>query len=373
MNPRLILLIGLLAALVVGGLYLYRTMDDTAAVAEDAAGGAGEAAPAEPQGPMATPVEAARVKIGPVAHTISAVGSLRSEESVVVSAEIAGRVKEFLVEEGQKVAKDAPLFLLDATIHEALLDQAEARLELNRSNMERAQALRQRGTGTAVAVDEAAANLRADRTAIAVAQAWLDKMTVFAPFEGVLGLRQVSVGEYVEPGEPIFNLESIDRLKVDFRVPELALAQVAPGQQIEIRSDALPDERFVGTVYAIDPKVDNEGRSILVRARVPNEEGRLRPGLFVRVDLIVERRDNAILVPEQALVPVGDDQFVYRVIDGKAAMTKVTVGERRAGEAEITEGLTPEDVVIFEGQIKIGDGAPVTVVTKPAEGTDTSA
>jgi membrane fusion protein, multidrug efflux system len=362
MKLRLVLpLLVLLAVVLAGGWYLYRHFAAEPAVAAEEQGAAS-------QGPMATPVEAAKPKVGAVDTVIGAVGSLRSEESVTVSSEIAGRVKDILVAEGQRVPKDAPLVLLDASIYEAQLAQAQAREDLNAANMKRAQSLRSRGTGTEIAVDEATANMRTDRAAASLAQAWIDKMTIMAPFEGVLGLRQVSVGEYVEPGEAMFNLEAIDKLKVDFRIPEIYLAQVRVDQKLEIKTDALPGETFPGTVYAIDPRLDSQGRSMVIRALVPNQDGRLRPGLFARVDLIVDRHENALLVPEQALVPQGNDQYVYLVVDGKAKLTKVTVGERRAGEAEIVEGLKPDDLVIFEGQIKIGDGAPVMVVTKPAEG-----
>jgi membrane fusion protein (multidrug efflux system) len=365
MKLRLVLqLLLLVTGLAAGGLLLYRHFvpdQAGAATAEEQKGGA-------PQGPMATPVVAGKVRIGEVEGTLSAVGSLRSEESVTVSSEIAGRVKEILVAEGQRVSKGAVLVLLDASIYEAQLAQAEARQDLNQANMKRAETLRSRGNGTDLAVDEATANLRTDKAAATLAEAWIDKMRILAPFEGVLGLRQVSVGEYVEPGEAMFNLEAIDRLKVDFRVPEVYLSKVATDQKIEISTDALPGQTFPGTVYAIDPKVDPAGRSIVIRALVPNQDGKLRPGLFTRVELIVEHRQSAILVPEQALVPQGNDEYVYRVVDGKAKLTRVDVGERRAGEAEILEGLSPEDVVVFEGQIKIGDGAPVTVVPPQGQG-----
>lgn len=363
----------ILAGLAAGGFYLYSELAGSGTnAAEEGGAPAGEQAGGGQAGPMASPVEAAKVKVGPMVRSIRAVGSLRSEESVMIASEIAGRVKEILVEEGQRVPKDAPLVLLDSSIYEAELAQAQASLALHRANMERAEELRRRGTGTVLAVDEAAANLRADQASIALAQAWLDKATLYAPFDGVLGLRQVSVGEYVQPGQVIFNLEAIDRLKVDFRIPEVFLQQLKIDQELELTTDALPGQAFPGTVYAIDPKVDPDGRSLVVRALVRNDGGALRPGLFVRVDLIVDRREDAMIVPEQALVPVGDELFVYRIVDGKAAFTQVKIGERRAGEVEIVEGVSPDDTVIFEGQFKIGDGAPVMVITGQGQGGETS-
>jgi membrane fusion protein (multidrug efflux system) len=180
-----------------------------------------------------------------------------------------------------------------------------------------------------------------------------------APFDGVVGLRKVSVGDFVNVGQDMVNLEQIDPLKADFRVAELYLAAVRTGQRIELRVDAFPDETFTGAVYAIDPLIDESGRSIVLRARLPNQDGRLRPGLFARVTLVLNERDDAIQVPEQALVPQGQEQFVFRVVDGKAALTKVEVGIRREGMVEIVEGLGPEDEVVTAGQLKIRDGAPV--------------
>jgi membrane fusion protein (multidrug efflux system) len=173
------------------------------------------------------------------------------------------------------------------------------------------------------------------------------------------------VGAYVNPGDPIINLEQIDPLKVDFRVPESALAIASPGREIAITVDALPGQSFTGQIYAVDPLVDQQGRSVVVRARIPNPDGTLRPGLFTRVAVIVERRPQAVLVPERAIVPFGEDSYVFRVIDGKAALTKVGTGLRQQGEVEIVEGLAEGDVVVSDGLLKIGDGSPVTVIPEP--------
>jgi membrane fusion protein (multidrug efflux system) len=190
----------------------------------------------------------------------------------------------------------------------------------------------------------------------------LDKTVIAAPFDGVLGLRSVSVGQYLAPGDPIFKLEAIDPLKVDFRVPEIYFANVRIGAEIKVTVDALPDENITGKVYAIDPLVDEQGRAIVVRATIPNKDRQLRPGLFTRVALVYDTIEAAILVPEQAIVPIGQDKFVFKVVDGKAAMTKVTIGERFLGRAEIPEGLVAGDTVVTAGQLKIRDGADVTVL-----------
>lgn len=319
-----------------------------------------EGAPGPPgRGAMAVPVETAPVQVGPIQRRLTAVGSLRSNESVIIRPELAGRIAEIRFEEGERVSQGQPLVVLDDSIYRAELEEVRASLELSRANHDRAIDLLKRGAGTTKARDEALAQLRADEAALALARARLDKTVIRAPFDGVVGLREVSVGDFVDVGQDIVNLEQIDPLKADFRVAEVYLAAVAPGQKIELSADAFPGEAFTGQVYAIDPLIDESGRSVVLRARLPNPDNRLRPGLFVRVTLVLNERDDAIQIPEQALMPQGQDQFVFRVVDGKAALTKVTAGIRRDGMVEITEGLAPEDEVVTAGQLKIRDGAPV--------------
>jgi membrane fusion protein (multidrug efflux system) len=353
MRRAIIAGLALLAIAAGGGVYWYK-FERTEAASDPGAPAAA--------GGFAIPVAAAPVKIGTVERTIRAVGSLRSDESVIVSSEIAGRLEQIPVKEGERVSAGTLIAVLDSDIYEADLADAKARLTLSQANHERAKSLRQTGAGTVRALDEAIAQMLRDQAAVQLAQARLDKTRIAAPFDGVLGMRQVSAGTYLDPGDPIINLEAIDNLKVDFRIPEIYLESVQVGQSIELTFDALPKRSYTGEVYAIDPLVDAAGRSIVIRARTANTDGALRPGLFARVALAVERRENAILVPEQALVAFGDDQFVYRVVDGKAKMTPVKLGERRSGEVEITDGLAKDDVVISEGQMKLQDGVPVSVL-----------
>jgi membrane fusion protein (multidrug efflux system) len=318
------------------------------------------------RGGFAVPVETARVTVGPIERRLTAVGSLRSNESVVIRPEIAGRIAEFRFDEGERVQKGQPLVLLDDSVWSAAVEQAQAALELSQANYDRAVDLLQRKVGTTKARDEALSQMRVDQAELELAKARLDKSVIAAPFDGVVGLRKVSVGDFVNAGDDIVNLEQIDPLKADFRVAEAYLGAVEPGQRIELGVDAFPSRTFTGEVYAIDPLIDESGRSILLRARLPNPDHMLRPGLFARVTLVLNERQDALQVPEQALVPQGQDQFVFKVEDGKAAFTKVKVGIRREGMVEITEGLGPEDEVVTAGQLKIRDGAEVKPVP-PAE------
>lgn len=314
------------------------------------------------QAKPAVPVEAAKVEVGELSERVTAVGSLRSNESVIIRPEIAGRVVSINFDEGQRVKTGDLLIALDDSVYSAELDQSKAQLQLAERNFKRIEELHQREVATARARDEAQSGLSVGNASVALAQARLAKTRIVAPFSGIAGLRHVSVGDYINVGQDIVNLEDIEPLKADFRIAEKFLSAVRTGQRIQIGVDAYPGETFEGEVYAIDPRIDESGRSIVIRARVPNEDGRLRPGLFARVTLILEMKEKAITVPEQAIMPRGDEQFVYTVVDGKVKQTKVTIGTRRDGRVEIVDGLGSEDTVVTAGHLKIRDGVQVTVV-----------
>ena len=299
-----------------------------------------------PGGPV--PVEAQVVRVGPAETSLDAVGTLSSNELVVLRPEVSGRVASINFDEGGMVAKGAMLVELDSSIERAELAQAEAARTLARSNFERASELRRNNAGTQRALDEADAGLRTADAAVDLAQARLDKRKLIAPFDARAGLRNVSPGAFVTSDTTIVNLEQIDPIKVDFRVPELFLPTVVQGQRITVEIDAFPGELFTGEVKALNPLVDASGRALVVRSEVRNTDAKLRPGLFARVHLQLAERENALFVPEQAVQPQGDRSFVFKVVvsgDGKAVvkLTPVTLGNRRQGEVEVREGLVPND------------------------------
>ena len=154
---------------------------------------------------------------------------------------------------------------------------------------------------------------------------------------------------------------------MDFRIHELYLAKVRPNQEIALRLDAYPGEEFRGNVFAVEPAIDEKTRTILMRARIPNKSNKLKPGMFARVVVTLENRSSAILVPEQAIWPQGQDSYVFRVVEGKALLTKITIGNRQPGQVEIIQGLNAGDIVVTEGQMKLRDGAPVMVMSPPPE------
>ncbi|MFO1074092.1 MAG: efflux RND transporter periplasmic adaptor subunit [Geminicoccaceae bacterium] len=364
-------LVAILVVLALGaasaGAYWYFVMVPAAQSA--AAGGAGRGGPGGP-----VPVEAQPVRVGTAETTIDAVGSLASNESVVIRPEVAGRVTAINFQEGSLVAARTLLIELDSSIERAELTQAEAQRDLAQSNFERAKELRRNNVGTQRALDEADSALRTAQAQVELTQAQLDKRILVAPFTGTAGLRKVSPGEFVSAGTAIVNLEQLDPLKVDFMVPEIFLPAVAHGQRIALTIDAFPERSFTGVVKAIDPLIDKGGRSIVVRAEIGNGDGALRPGLFVRVRLTLAERENALFVPEQTIQPQGDRVFVYKVAageDGKpvARLTQVELGARRRGEVEVRKGLAPGDSVITAGLLKIRDGVPIKPEAPPAPPT----
>ena len=311
------------------------------------------------------PVKTAPVTRETLNVEVTAIGTLRADETVVIRPEIAGRVAAIHFKEGQAVRQGEPLATLDQAEYQAQLASSAAQLALEESSFQRLQDLDRRKLTSQQNLDEARAKLDAARADQELNRVRLDKTVIRAPFDGTVGLRQVSPGAYVKPGDDIANLESLGLMKLDFRVPETYLARLQAGQSLVVRVDAYPDQLFDGAIYAIEPGVDEETRTVLLRARLPNKGNKLRPGLFARVSLVLERRENALIVPEQAIMPVGQKTFVYRVMEGKAVMTPVILGLRRPGQVEILEGVNAGDQIVTDGQLKIRDGAAVNVLPPP--------
>ena len=324
------------------------------------------AAAAKGGAPQGIVVEASRVAVLNLPQALSAVGSLRSDETVILRPEVAGRIARIDFREGERVSKGAVLVQLDDSVQQADLDRARANLTLSKTKHERSIDLRNKGFLSSQALDEAVNNLKVAQADAELMEARASKTTIRAPFSGTIGLRQVSVGDYVKEGQDMVNLESLDPLKVDFRVPEMALSQVKDGQTLQVTLDAIPDKAFDGRVVAINPLIDANGRAIVIRAQVPNRDGQLRPGMFARVRLFTSGLRDTMVVPEESLFPVGDDKYVYKVVEGKALRQKIEIGARRDGRVEVMNGLTPEDVVVTAGVIKLREGAAVRVANSPA-------
>jgi membrane fusion protein (multidrug efflux system) len=329
-------------------------------------GAPGKGGPGGPGGP--TPVEVVKLVPVVVKEDLQAVGSLRSNESVILRPEVSGRIAAINFKDGQLVRRGQVLVALDATLNEAEVAQARAEYDLAMSNLKRSEDLARRSFISSSAQETAASNAQVAEARLKLAQARLGKMRIVAPFDGAVGIRNVSLGDYVKDGTDLVNIEDTRVLKVDFRLPERNFAQVRVGQDIEVVADALPGQRFMGQIEAINPKVDANGRSLELRARLDNNEGRLKPGMFVRVRVIVGERQNALLIPEEAIVPQGEEFYVFKVVDAAARRVPVKIGVRRDARVEVLQGLAPGDLVVTAGMRLARDGQPVRVLNAAPAG-----
>jgi len=326
---------------------------------------AGARAGSPPRGPVG--VEAARVATMALADEVLAVGTLRANESVVIKPEIAGRIVRIGFSDGARVPRGALLVGLDDSVLAAQAEQASAELGLARASFERTQDLAKRNFVSGSALDQAAANLKVQEARLHLAEAQLAKTRIVAPFGGVLGLRNVSVGDFVKDGAELVVLEDVSGMKVDLRLPERFLGQLRRGQSITVAIDAFPGREFTATLDALDAQVDANGRSVLARGRLANPEGVLRSGMFAKARIVLREKPEARVIPEEAVIPVGASAFVFRIVDGKAVRTEVRTGLRKAGKVEILDGLGAGDQVVTAGHQKLTrDGTEVRVVDPAA-------
>lgn len=321
-------------------------------------------------------VEAAAVVLARVQDDAQAVGTLRSRQSVMLRPEVAGRIAEIAFRDGGRVKRGQLLARLDDELPRAELSQAEAQLSIARANLRRNEELVAQSFVARSVLDESRASLQVAEAQAALARARLARMRITAPFDGIVGIAKVDLGEYVRDGADIVNLEDIEALYVDFRLPERLQSKVRPGQSAQVYVDALPGQAIEAMVQAIDPLVDADGRSLAVRACIDNRKQLLRPGMFARVTTVFGARDNALVVPEEAIVPQGSKQYVFRLEavgpgaasggqDGDPALrvvrrVEVSTGLRQPGRVEVVQGLAAGDVVVTAGQQRIrNDGSQV--------------
>lgn len=314
-------------------------------------------------------VEATKVRQMTMRDDAEAVGSLRSRRSVVLRPEISGRITQLNFSDGQRVRKGQLLVQLDDQLPRAQVQQSRAELSIARANHKRNQELVAQGFISQRSVDESAANLEVAEAKLALAEATAQRLRILAPFDGVAGIRGVNVGDYLKDGADIVNVEDLDAVYVDFRLPERLQNKVKTGQTARVAFDALPGVQYSAVVLAINPQIDADGRSLAVRGCIDNRRLQLRPGMFARVTAVFGERSDANVVPEEAIVPDGAAPYVLRVVAGTeegsqvAKRTTVRLGARTPGFVEVVEGLAPGDVVVTAGQQRLQrDGTAVRVV-----------
>ena len=315
-----------------------------------------------PGGNQPVPVRMMQVQAASVSDTVMAAATLRPHESVMLRPEIDGRIVNLSFNEGQLVKKGVAIVKLDDAEPRAALAAAEADMRLAESRFKRSEELAAKGFISQQALDEARANLDVVLARVREVRVGLDRTVIRAPFAAMAGLRKVSPGAYVKKGDDIVELSAIDQLNLDVRVPEVYLPLVKIGQPVSVTVDALPGETFNGKVYAMEPVVDLASRGALVRARIPNPGGHLKPGMFARVSASLGNRPNAVVVPEQAVLPKGGKTFIYKVVEGHAMLTPVQLGRRTPGQAEVLSGLKAGDTIVVDGLLKLKPGAPIAPV-----------
>lgn len=313
-----------------------------------------------PPAEVAVEVAVTRPEVTNVEDALPAVGTIEADERVVIQPEVPGVVESIHFSEGQRVRQGEVLFRLRSRKEEAQVAQARADKELAKANLERAQLLAGTKAISQQELDQLASTVEVRGATYELENRRLEERVLLAPFEGVVGQRQVSVGQYVNAGMPLVTLVEDARVKIQFRVPERQLAQLRVGQTGRVRVSAHGDRAFEGKVDMVDPEVDAVTRTIPVRLVVPNPEGALRPGMFARVELITGHRQDALVVPESALVPSLDEFGVFAVDDGRARLRPVKLGVRLPGKVELRDGLTRDTVVVISGTQKLVDGTKVT-------------
>ena len=328
------------------------------------AGKAGSSAEVRPPS-----VESAKVEIMKLTDDTQAVGSLKSRQGVTLRPEVSGRITQLNFKDGEQVKKGQLLVQFDDQLQLAQVKQSQAELSIALANHKRNQELVAQNFISKRSVDESAANLEVAQAKLSLSQATASRLKIIAPFDGMTGIRTVNVGDYLKDGGDIVNIEDIAAVFVDFRLPERFQSKVKKGQKAQVDMDALPGRKFTAVIQAIDPLLDTNGRSVGIRACIDNRQNLLRPGMFARVNTVFSERENAVVIPEEAIVPQAGRQFVIKLIAGTDKETKTTqrvevkAGIRRPGKVEILEGLVEGEEVVTAGQQRIQkDGTVVKVV-----------
>jgi len=311
-----------------------------------------------------------RVELQPLIDEIEALGTARANESIEIQSRVSSVVTRIAFEEGQMVDQGDLLIELENSEIVAGLVLAEASLAESQSLYDRSKSLESTQAISASNLDELLAQVKVNQAQVEAARARLQNTRIHAPFSGRVGLRNVSPGSFVDSSTVISTLDDINKIKLDFSVPETFLMVVSEGMGVLAESIVFPDRIFEGTITSIDTRLDPVSRAVQVRALIPNADGMLKPGMFLTVDLQRDRGD-VLLAPEQSIVPEGTRQFVFVVDNGIAEKRAVTLGRRIPGFVVIEDGLSPGTAVVTEGTHKVRDGSPVEIFDPGAAVSDT--
>lgn len=307
----------------------------------------------------ALPIEAVPVRRMEITRTIEAVGTAQANEAVTITAKATGIVERLNFQEGQVVKAGVILVELEAAESSANIGALRAARDAARMSYDRARQLIESKVVAQARLDELSKGYEAAEARLRAEQAKFSDSVIRAPFSGKLGLRKVSLGALVRPGDVITTLDDTTLIKLEFEIPETVLGGVTIGNTVVAKASSIPDRKFEGTVSTIDSRIDPATRAVRVRAMIPNGDDVLKPGMFMTVALSVGKVPDAMMVPEESLLALGGEQFVFVIRDGRATRTRVTVGQRMPGLAQITNGLHADDLVAVTGLQQLRDGARV--------------
>jgi membrane fusion protein, multidrug efflux system len=305
------------------------------------------------------PVEAAAARSDTVVDAILATGQIEALQSIELRPDVEGRLIRILVREGTPVSQGTPLFKIDDAELKAQVAQITAERDLARQSLNRTRDLLGQKASSQAELERAEATMRSNEAQLELLKVRLDRTVVRAPFAGVLGQRFVSLGDYVTKDTKLAAIQTVSPQRASFQVPERYADQLKVGQQVTFRVAALPGRTFTGKVDFIDPIVQLPGRSIMVKARVPNPKRELQSGMFIEARLATSVRPNAVVIPEDAVLPLQGSNFVWVVTDGKAVRRQVELGVRTPGFVEVKSGVESKEQVVVGGQERLAEGAPV--------------
>ena len=314
-----------------------------------------------PNAPPPTLVSAMTIQPQSVPVYLESVGSLAAVHQVTLAPQVAGRVVAIRFEGGARVNRGDVLIQLDDKPERADRAAAEARAELARVQLERSQRLTPTGFEPRQTTDQRRADYNATVAAVRQLDARIAQMQVRAPFAGVLGLRKVNPGQYLNPGDPVASLTALDKLFVNFTVPQQEFGKLRVGGPVEVTADAFPGQVFKATVNAVEPLVGSDTRNVSVQALMPNPGDKLRPGMYVAVRLVLPPQPDALVAPATAIMTSASGDSVMAVRAGKATPVAVQTGRRIGDTVVIASGLKPGDVIVTDGQLRVQPGSPVKV------------
>jgi membrane fusion protein (multidrug efflux system) len=312
-------------------------------------------------GPPALPVEVVAARTDTVVDAILATGQIEAMQSVELRPDIEGRIAEILVREGAAVARGTPLFKVDDAELKAEVARAEADRDLARQSLSRTRELLGQKASSQSELERAEATARSTEAQLALLKVRLDRTLVRAPFAGVAGERHVSLGDYVTTSTPLVTIQTVSPQRAAFQVPERYADQLKVGQQVTFRVAALTGREFTGRVDFVDPLVQLPGRTITVKAVVPNPRRELQAGMFIEARLATAVRPRAVIIAEDAVLPIQGSSFVWVVQGDKATRRQVELGVRTPGLVEVRSGVEAGDQVVVGGQERLAEGAPVQV------------